>query len=390
MAFYYDSRQIEPGDTFICLPGGEHYISEARARGASEIRTMTRPQFAAFAAQNFGDPSKHLVVIGVTGTNGKTTVTTLVAQALTKMGFKTEILGTLNAKLTTPEAWDIQSAMADHLALGGSHFVMEVSSHGIDQHRVEGIHFSVKLLTNITQDHLDYHKTLDRYRETKLSFMEKEEGLSLYPETYKTEDIGFPTALLGKFNHENLQASVSILKALELENPKIAQGLSEAKAPPGRFEPIDCGQPFLVIVDYAHTPDGLEKVLETARTLTSKQVRVVFGCGGDRDREKRPQMGKIAHALADEVILTSDNPRSENPISIVNDILTGIAPGAQTMISVILDRRKAILQVLSQAKAGDVVLVAGKGHETEQIIQGESLHFDDREEIQRVLMTGSL
>ncbi len=382
MAYTYDSRNITQGDHFICLPGGEPYINAAKEKGAASVLHMSRSELANFANKHFDYPSHPLKVVGVTGTNGKTTVTHLVADALNKAGYKTAILGTLNASLTTPESWDIAKKMSEHLADGGTHFVMEVSSHGIAQNRILGIKFHVKLLTNISQDHLDYHKTFEAYEQTKRSFMQDGDGINLYPEEYQKTPLDFTVPLLGRFNYENMQAAATILNRLGLSEGQIRESLSAAHAPRGRFESIDEGQPYRVIVDYAHTPDGLRNVLQTARDITpDAHVLVLFGCGGDRDRTKRPEMGRIAYNLSDYTVITSDNPRTEDPHMIINDILTGLPPTIeQTRCSIIPDRRTAIRHILEKAQPGDLVMLAGKGHETYQITQSGTQHFDDREE----------
>ena len=384
--YQYDSRKIKPGDTFIILPNGEKYISAAINNGAVNYIKMDRIELAHFASKYYENPSQKLVVIGVTGTNGKTTVTNLINQALNSQGYKSYVLGTINSPLTTPESWDVQALMAEHLANGGTHFVMEVSSHGIAQHRILGIDFAVKLLTNITQDHLDFHKTFENYQNTKLNFMEEGHGIKLYPEDYKKSVIDFPTSLLGDFNQDNLKAAKAVLTQLGFSDQDIIFSLSNAEAPPGRFEKVDKGQPFLVIVDYAHTPDGLENVCCTAKEIAQKQgvkLLLLFGCGGDRDRGKRPKMAAVALKYADYFIVTDDNPRTEDPEQIFNDILAGLAN--QTNYCAIHDRAVAIKTIIEKAAACDVVLITGKGHETYQIFKDKRIHFDDREQVRLVL-----
>ncbi|NDC82154.1 UDP-N-acetylmuramoyl-L-alanyl-D-glutamate--2,6-diaminopimelate ligase [bacterium] len=385
MDYQIDSRKIQPGDGFLCLPGGERFEADARDRGAVEVRYLDRLELARFANEYFDYPSRNLQVVGVTGTNGKTTTTHLIYNGLKAAGFSPEILGTLNAELTTPESWDIARRMAAHRNVGGTHFVMEVSSHAIDQHRVDGIDFDVKLLTNITQDHLDYHKTFEAYRETKLRFMAGP-GRSIFPAEFTQTVLGFQVPLPGRFNTENFQAAVAVLRALDVSDHVISSAMASASAPPGRFELVKEGQPFDVIVDYAHTPDGLENVcLEAQRIARNRngQFVVVFGCGGDRDRSKRPKMGRIAERLADRVIVTSDNPRSEVPGAITDDILAGLEAPERAVV--ILDRREAIRVAIQQAKPNDVVMVAGKGHETYQILGSETIHFDDRDECRKAI-----
>ncbi|NBV41998.1 UDP-N-acetylmuramoyl-L-alanyl-D-glutamate--2,6-diaminopimelate ligase [bacterium] len=377
--YHFDSRKIRPGDTFICLPGGEAHIEDAKSRGAVEVLRMTRSELAEFANRIYQTPSKQLKVIGVTGTNGKTTVTHLIAHGLKAAGYKPALLGTLNAALTTPESLDIAQAMRAHADAGGTHFVMEVSSHAIHQGRISGIDFDVRVLTNITQDHLDYHKTFEAYKAVKMSFMAGP-GASIYPERFETEALGFSVPLPGRFNYKNFQAAVAVLRHYKIPEPVINASMASATAPPGRFERVSEGQDFDVIVDYAHTPDGLENVLKEARIMadmTQGRVITVFGCGGDRDRTKRPKMGRIAEQIADVVVVTSDNPRTEDPDAIIDEIKTGLErPDA---VVVFVDRRDAIRYAISVAQKGDVVVLAGKGHETYQILGKESVHFDDRE-----------
>ncbi len=378
---HYDSRLIGPGDTFICLPGAESYIEEARAKGAADIISATREEMAKIAAEFYAFPSKKLTVIGVTGTNGKTTTVHVLCHILNAIGHPCGIMGTLHNKLTTPESLDIQKMMAEHVANRGTHFVMEVSSHGIAQHRVDQIDFDVKILTNITQDHLDFHKTFEAYRDTKLGFMKAGTGSKIYPEDIAKVQHVFQSPLLGHFNELNLNGAVAALRAISISDEEIATGLSTLTPPPGRFEQVQAGQPFLVIVDYAHTPDGLQNIIEEGRKLATGRggkLIAVFGCGGDRDRGKRPQMGKLATELADYTVITHDNPRSESPEQIMADILAGISAPASTF-TVIPDRHDAISHAIKSAQSVDVVVIAGKGHETTQILATGPIHFDDRE-----------
>ncbi len=382
--YQLDSRKIQSGDVFICLPGGEKYVSEALSQGASEVIYKTRPELAEFACSYFSNPSQKMCVIGVTGTNGKTTVTQWVSQALVAAGFKPFVLGTLNSPLTTPESLDIQRMMAEHLANGGTHFVMEVSSHAIHQGRISGIQFAVKLLTNITQDHLDYHGSFEDYSEVKHSFM-RSGPASIYPEEYQRVIIPFRMPVPGQFNVCNMQATLAILKKLGLTSGPCLEILAHIKAPAGRFEPILCGQSFHVIVDYAHTPDGLHNVLREARSLADQangKLLTLFGCGGDRDRTKRPKMASIAETFSDIVVVTQDNPRTEDSDQIFQDIVAGFEKVAYQVIP---DRHVAIEYVVGQARPHDVVMIAGKGHETYQLIKGQSFHFDDGEEVRKVL-----
>ncbi|MFC1753487.1 Mur ligase family protein [Thermoproteota archaeon] len=385
--YTYDSRKINKGDIFICLPGGEAYIEQALAQGAEEVIQMSRPEMAVFADKLYGSPSKKMKVVGVTGTNGKTTVTHLTAQALREAGFKPYVLGTMNSDLTTPESLDIQKLMADHLNTGGTHFIMEVSSHGIDQSRVLAIDFDVKLLTNITQDHLDYHKTIREYKRVKQHFMQMWPGLSIMPEQFKMIELPFPVPLPGRFNYENIQAATAILRALDSPDSSIFQSMRNAKAPAGRFEQILLGQPFKVIVDYAHTPDGLKNVLIEGRHMADQnqgRLAAVFGCGGDRDRNKRHKMAGVAETYSDFVFVTQDNPRTESQSQIIADIIKGFSKEFKRFKH-INERDKAIREAVFWAGENDVVIIAGKGHEDYQILETGKIHFDDREKASEAL-----
>jgi UDP-N-acetylmuramoyl-L-alanyl-D-glutamate--2,6-diaminopimelate ligase len=383
--YHYDSRKVKDGDTFICLPGGELYVEEAMSRGAVAVKKMDRKEMALLARDVYGRASEKMTVIGVTGTNGKTTTTHLIHQGLKTAGYQPYILGTLNAGLTTPESLDINRAMAAHLDAGGTHFVMEVSSHAIVQHRVAEIDFDIKLLTNITQDHLDYHGTLEAYKRVKMAFMSSPCRHVVFPETFAKENLGFTHGLQGRFNLENMKAAVSVLRLCGVLDAVISEGMGRAIPPPGRFEVIDEGQPYMVIVDYAHTPDGLENILAEARYIADRhQARVLalFGCGGERDRDKRPKMGRVVSELSDESVVTTDNPRGESVAQIMTDILSGMAGGN---FSVIEDRKRAISHILSLAKENDVVVLAGKGHETEQVLASGPIQLDDRSEARRAI-----
>lgn len=378
--YVYDSRKVTPGDTYIVLPGGEPYESLARAAGADECIPMNRDQLAEFANVLYGYPSRALTVVGVTGTNGKTTVCHLVAQCLEHAGFRPAVLGTINSALTTPESLDVARLMRAHLDKGGTHFVMEVSSHGIDQGRVNGIAFDVKLLTNITQDHLDYHGTMAAYEAVKMRFMTDWPGKSILPAQFASIELGFKNPLLGEFNRRNMQAAVSILRELKVTDDQIAASMASATAPAGRFEPVDAGQEYLVIVDYAHTSDSLDNVLSTAREIADARggrLISVFGCGGDRDRKKRPLMAAAAAKHSDYIFVTSDNPRTEAQSQITADILTGFSQDSPPH-KVLEDRGTAIDTAVQSARWADVVVIAGKGHETYQILSDRTIDFDDR------------
>ena len=339
-------------------------------------------------------PSKDLCVIGITGTNGKTSVSYLIGEVLKAAGHKTFVLGTLNSgnkDLSTPEAIDILRMMKTHLAEGGTHFVMEVTSEGIDQARILGIDFDVKLLTNITQDHLDYHKTFESYEQVKLGFMLEGDAHKVYPEKFEQESIDFTTQLLGDFNLLNIKAAASVLRHIDIPERFIRKTLSTCSAPRGRVEKVDKGQAFMVLVDYAHTPDGLLNVLSTLKKIAVERkgrLLVLFGCGGNRDRGKRPQMGKIASEFADYLVVTDDNPRLESSQIISTEIVSGIGSEFNDYV-VIQDRKTAIEFIINHAQDNDVVILAGKGHETYQVLKSETVHFDDREQAEQAILKNS-
>jgi len=340
---------------------------------------------AELAAPDYGHPSEDLYVIGVTGTNGKTTVSYLIGEVLKAAGHNPFVLGTYNSgnrELSTPEKTDTIRFMTEHLGNGGTHFVMEVTSEGIDQKRIHGIDFDIKILTNITQDHLDYHKTYEHYKKTKMGFMRQGLSHKIYPQGFRDEDLDFEPQLLGDFNFLNIQAAVSALRHIGIDETFIRDTLSSCIAPKGRMERVEAGQPFMVLVDYAHTPDGLENVLRTAKDIAEARggsLSVVFGCGGNRDRTKRAQMGKIAGEMADLTVITDDNPRDEDSQTIMDEIFSGVTTSDRTCV-LINDRRTAIAHAINIAGTNDVVILAGKGHETLQICKGEAVHFDDCEE----------
>ena len=331
-------------------------------------------------------PSQDLYVIGITGTNGKTTTAYLIGEVLKAAGHKPFVLGTLNSgnrDLSTPEGPDITKFMRTHLNKGGTHFIMEVTSEGIDQDRIDGIDFDVKILTNITQDHLDYHKTFENYESTKLGFMSTGFAHKIYPKEFHDTPILFVPKLLGDFNFLNIQAATCALRHMGIKEAFIHESLSSCLPPQGCMECVDEGQPYLVLVDYAHTPDGLENVLRTAKDLAqtrSGRLLVLFGCGGDRDRGKRPLMGRIVSKVADLLVITDDNPRGERSQAILNEINSGVDMLGLGTCVLIQSRRTAIEYVINNARPEDVVILAGKGHETSQIIGTETFHFDDREE----------
>lgn len=330
-------------------------------------------------------PSKDLYVIGITGTNGKTTVAYLVGEVLKSAGHNPYILGTLNSgniDLSTPLAADISTCMTNHVAQGGTHFVMEVTSEGIDQGRVLEVEFNVKLLTNITRDHLDYHKTIEQYTAVKMGFMGEGDSHKIMPKSFSETSIDFSPSLLGEFNLLNIKAAVSILRHIGIDESHIQKTLSSCLAPRGRLESVREGQPFMMLIDYAHTPDAILNVLKTVKEIAKSRnglLLVLFGCGGNRDSGKRPKMGHVASQLADYLVITDDNPRLEESQDIMDEIVSGIEPDFKEYI-LIQDRKKAIEFIVNKSKKDDVVILLGKGHETYQILKSETIHLDDREE----------
>jgi UDP-N-acetylmuramoyl-L-alanyl-D-glutamate--2,6-diaminopimelate ligase len=367
-----------------------------------------------------------MYVVGVTGTSGKTTVTHLVQAILEVAGLPCGIVGTLSGARTTPEATDLQALLAAEVAAGRRALAMEVSSHGLDLHRVDATRFAVAVFTNLSHEHLDFHGTMEAYFAAKAKLFapaftdqavvcaddpwgrrlideldDPDRGLTVRPygladastlrqgrhgATFSWRGEQVELHLPGRFNVLNALAAATAVETLGVPVATIAKGLSEAPPVRGRFEPVDAGQPFTVLIDYAHKPVALEVALTTARELTSDGGRlwVVFGCGGDRDAAKRPVMGEVAARLADEVVVTSDNPRSEGPRAIISDVQAGIPLGAPVVIEP--DRRRAIERALDGARPGDVVLIAGKGHETTQVIGEHSIPFDDRDVARQALV----
>ena len=442
----FDSRRVAAGALFCCVPGertdGHVHAAEAVERGAAsllcehfldlgvtQVRVPpggARPAMASVAAAFWGHPARALETVGVTGTNGKTTVTQLVRSVLESDGRPTGVVGTLGGARTTPEAPDLQRTLAGMVVEGRRAVALEVSSHALTQHRVDGIVFDVAAFTNLSRDHLDHHGTMEAYFEAKASLFAPERcrhavvfaddpwgarlveqlgrhgGADGYTVTAVTADeatdvelsvggsrftwrghrVALP--LSGRFNVDNALVAAAVATALGVDGGRVAEGLSAAAPVPGRMEVVGAGSPVAVLVDYAHTPAGLEVALAAARTLAGGgRVLCVFGCGGDRDAGKRPQMGAVATARADEVVLTSDNPRSEDPLAIIEAIRTGAVPGAA--VTVEPDRVAAIHDVVGRARPGDVVLVAGKGHEVTQTTDGVTVHLDDREVAARAL-----
>ena len=449
-----DSRATQKGSLFVAVPGnrcdGGHYARQAVDRGAVCVVCQSelppdlpwvkvrdaRLALSQLACRWYGHPSRQLTMLGVTGTNGKTTVTYLLRHILQRTGMKTGLIGTvqnivgeqtLPAQRTTPDALQIQQLLSAMTKNGCSHAVMEVSSHALDQHRAEGIDFSVGIFTNLTEDHLDYHGTMGCYCDAKAKlFQMSRMGVcnaddpwterllagascpSVYygihnPAEVWAEDIflharsvdftvctartrtpvhlGVP----GRFSVYNALGAIAACGELGIPPEECAAALATFPGVAGRMEVVPTqGKPYTLLIDYAHTPDALENVLKTVRGFAQNRVIAVFGCGGDREREKRPLMGHIAGKLADLTIITSDNPRTEEPMAIIRDILPGIA-GAEDKYIVDPDRRGAIALAMGRAAAGDVIVLCGKGHETYQEIGNETHPMDEREIVRSLL-----
>ncbi len=475
----HDSRKVGPGSIFVCIPGASHdghqYISEAVASGAAAIIAQadhvtaeplnvppdvalltvkdTRKALPIFASKFYGDPSQSMIVVGVTGTNGKTTTTRMMAAILREAGMRVGTIGTLGAELdgvpiesnhTTPEADELQWLLAQMRDEGAQAVIMEVSSHALAQHRSDGIAFNAAIFTNLTQDHLDFHGTMEAYFEAKaLLFTEypvryprddgrmfvasvnvaQWEGRDLVTMvrgdviTYSA-DPGMPAVLQAKnielspsgsrfvvvhdsgtkrfeadvalslggaFQVNNALGAIGAALRLGVDIQTITRALAAMPAVPGRFQSVPTGDAgFSIIVDYAHTPDGLKNLLESVAALKPIRMILVFGCGGDRDATKRPIMGKIAGDLADVAIVTSDNPRTEDPQTIINEVLAGMK-ASRADVHVDADRPSAITMAIQLARPGDIVVLAGKGHEDYQIIGTEKIHMDDCELAERAL-----
>ena len=440
----YDNRAVGPGTLFFCVPGftrdGHDFAPDAVARGAGAL-VVARPlgsgvpevvvgdvreAMARAAARFHGDPTRRMRVVGITGTNGKTTTAFLVRGVLEAAGIRTGLLGTVKSVVggreraverTTPEAIDLQAMFAEMLAAGDEACVMEVSSHALTLHRATGIAFAAALFTNLSRDHLDFHPTMEDYFQAKRRLFAMDPGVRVvnlddpygcrlaeeFPDVvgygidapgaaYRARDVSIDltgssfaadtpdgsvalrTPMPGLFNVANVLGAFATARSLGVDARVAADALERAGRVPGRFEAVDEGQPFAVVVDYSHTPDSLENALQAARGLARGRVLCVFGCGGDRDRGKRPEMGDIAARMADLAIVTSDNPRSEDPESIIEEIVAGNDAAFVREA----DRRRAIAHAIQRAEAGDVVLVAGKGHEQgQEFAGGRKEPFDD-------------
>lgn len=449
-----DSRATQKGSLFVAVPGnrcdGGHYARQAVDRGAVCVVCQSelppdlpwvkvrdaRLALSQLACRWYGHPSRQLTMLGVTGTNGKTTVTYLLRHILQRTGMKTGLIGTvqnivgeqtLPAQRTTPDALQIQQLLSAMTKNGCSHAVMEVSSHALDQHRAEGIDFAVGIFTNLTEDHLDYHGTMGCYCDAKAKlFQMSRMGVcnaddpwterllagascpSVYygihnPAEVWAEDIFLHSRSVdftvctartrtpvhlgvpGRFSVYNALGAIATCGELGIPPEECAAALATFPGVAGRMEVVPTpGKPYTLLIDYAHTPDALENVLKTVRGFAQNRVIAVFGCGGDREREKRPLMGHIAGKLADLTIITSDNPRTEEPMAIIRDILPGIA-GAEDKYIVEPDRRGAIALAMGRAAAGDVIVLCGKGHETYQEIGDKTIPMDEREIVRSLL-----
>lgn len=454
----FDSRKIVQNDVFVAIRGtladGHEYIEKAISLGATVIVCDTFPveiangityiqvkdtnkALAFIAANYYGNPSRNLKLIGITGTNGKTTIASLLYQLFKKAGFKVGLLSTVkilvddkeyNATHTTPDSITINRYLKEMNDAGVEYCFMEVSSHGIHQKRTEALHFEGGVFTNLSHDHLDYHPTFADYRDVKKSFfdhlpktafalsnIDDKNGLVMLQNTdarkmtyalktyanyraqilenqlsgllLKINDNEVWVRLIGTFNAYNLLAIYGTAIELGLEHFEVLRLLSELESVSGRFQFIVSNQNITAIVDYAHTPDALENVLKTINDIRSKneQLITVIGCGGDRDRAKRPIMANIASTLSDKVVITSDNPRTENPEAIIVEMERGVAPQNYKKTMSITDRKQAIKTACQLAQPNDIILVAGKGHETYQEIQGVRHHFDDMETVKELL-----
>jgi UDP-N-acetylmuramoyl-L-alanyl-D-glutamate--2,6-diaminopimelate ligase len=412
----YDTRNVSPGALFFCIPGanadGHELAAEAIAAGAAALvvehpLNLDVPQLvvqsvrAAMpqgAVEFFGDPTRELEVLGVTGTSGKTTTVYLLHSILTAAGRRPALLSSIERRLgrdvreptlNTPESIDLQRLFKEMLDAGNDCCAMEATSIASSMRRLDGTRFAVLVFTNLSQDHLDFHGTMEDYFDAKRQLFNQAERLVINPDdeygrrlarefpdalTFTaSDDLAADLHLRGGFNRENALAAATAARAIGIAEGAIKRGIEAVREVPGRFEIVDEGQPFTVVVDYSHKPGALETALQAARELASGRVICVFGAGGDRDREKRPVMGRVAAELADDVIVTSDNPRSENPAAIAAEIVDGLH------VEIELDRRSAIEQAIERARVGDVVLIAGKGHERGQEFADRIVPFDDRE-----------
>ncbi len=458
----YDSRNVGPGDLFVCIKGflanGHDYIRQALMRGAAAVVAEegyvaspklpsmvvvpnTRLALANLASTFYGHPSSQLKLIGITGTNGKTTTSYLVTSILRAAGYKVGLVGTINyaigqkmlpASRTTPESLDLQRLLREMVDAGMEYAVLEVSSHSLELERVTGCRFAGAVFTNISRDHLDFHLSFEHYVAAKQKLFRHldedahavinlddararqmatatcaqvtgyaiKQKAPLCVKEYKSSlegisatlniprgSLALRSSLVGEYNIYNILAAVGIGLCMGIDRETIGRGIAELKQVPGRFESIDYGQGFGVIVDYAHTDDALLNLLTTASKLCSGRLITVFGCGGERDVGKRSKMGEVAGTLSDYSIITSDNPRSEDPMQIINQVEAGLIGSGKTADNYMVcpDRFWAIHQAIDMAQAGDLVVVAGKGHENYQILADKAVSFDDREVARQLL-----
>jgi len=458
----YDSRKVGPGDLFVAIPGfeedGHKYVNSALEKGAvgvvaqadgdykAKVKIIvpdSREALALLSCIFFDSPSEKLKVVGITGTNGKTSITYLVRSILEKASRRVSLIGTiayyvggkkLAATNTTPESLDLQRMFSQMLGSGTDSAVMEVSSHALALKRVIGVDFDVAVFTNLDREHLDFHKTLSAYKESKgllfemlsdrsyavinrddpnwryfydktkarrLTYSVNDHQADFYARSFscdlKGSHIHLVTAdgemeinlkLLGETNIYNALASAAVGVALKVDSESIRSGLESVEGIPGRMENMGAGQDFNILIDYAHTANALERLLRTVKGLTKGQLLVLFGCGGDRDQGKRPEMGKVASLLADRIFLTEDNPRGEDPQRIIDQIMQGIK--SKEKVEIIIDRKEGIKKALSMAKKGDSLVLAGKGHEDYQIKKGRKTHFSDKETVLELLRQSSV
>jgi UDP-N-acetylmuramoyl-L-alanyl-D-glutamate--2,6-diaminopimelate ligase len=461
----HDSRRVSSGSLFVAIHGlvtdGNQFVDQARKKGAAAIVSELPPRpggtwvkvvdarlaLAVLSAAALGDPAEKLGLVGVTGTNGKTTTTHLIDAVLRTAGEKVGLVGTVHYRIgdrlttavrTTPESSDLQALFREMVDAGCRRAVLEVSSHSLELKRVHGCRFEVAVFTNLTRDHLDFHGDMDRYFEAKRRLFDtllREDGRAILnadddrvaelasasrapvwtyghaparagagkrPDIHASNirlsldgsrfavrtpvgPVEIHSPLLGRFNVSNLLAALGATLALGVPKDVAAAGLASLPGVPGRLERVNAGQDFAVIVDYAHTDDALKNLLETVRELGPRRVITVFGCGGDRDRTKRPLMGAVASRLSDAVIVTSDNPRSEPPEAIIEEIRRGMPAGRGADVLSIVDRRDAIARALEMARTGVAVVIAGKGHETSQTLRDRTVPFDDRQVVRDIL-----
>lgn len=454
----YDNRKIEQGDAFVCVKGfkvdGHSFIGDAIKKGAKTLIVQedvsaqeditiikvrdTRKALAIMSSNYFGNPKDKLKIIGITGTNGKTTSAFIIKSILEKAGFMTGLIGTIanyignkkvDAVRTTPESYELHELFKNMVDAGVEYCVMEVSSHSLELDRVYGVQFEEGIFTNLTRDHLDFHKTFENYYNAKFKLFERsnhsiinlddpyganivkdieERGLKTKVSTFSIEKESdfkafeikshsngsefkvnlesieeFSINIPGEYNIYNSLGCIICAYNLNIPMDKIKEGLSDVVIP-GRCELVakEKNLPYSIIIDYAHTPDGLENILSTVKAFTKNRMISVFGCGGDRDKVKRPQMGKIGCELSDIAIITSDNPRSEEPMDIINDI---VKPLNYDNFVIEVNRKEAIRKAMNMALEGDVIVIAGKGHETYQILKDETIHFDEREVVYDIL-----